>query len=409
MVVVTLGARRAGVEVDWLYRRYGRDVQRYAQRVLRSAADADDVVQLTFVRALRALDRGAQVERPQHWLIKIAHNECRRLVASRKRTVELPEDLVAEVDPSPVSSEEFTHALKVLAPAQRQALVLRELEGRSYTEIAETMGLSPSAVETLLFRARRAVREQLESAVSCEEFPALLESGERARVRAHARVCEPCAKLERSARGKKSRLSRIASSLFLPKWLAGLFATGATVATVATVVAAAPPAQRVPDVTPLQVDKAVPAVVVSAPARPHPVAAKKRTATPVSDTEKVSGTVLAPVRVRASEPTIPPGPEPLPVPEPTEPGPPPVPAPPIHSVRTPAPAPAPAPAPLPHVVAPVVTPVAQAVAPVLATVDTTLQSVAPTVTVPEAPVQAVQNAVAPVAHALPTLPNVSGP
>jgi RNA polymerase sigma factor (sigma-70 family) len=232
--------REAGAEVDRLYRRHSEEVSRYALLVLRSRTDAEDVTQTVFLRALRAIERGEQVRTPRNWLIKIAHNECRRLLASRKLHIELPDEIAVE----PVEqgrAEELRLAMAALPEHQRQALVLRELEGRSYVEIARTLDLSESAVETLIFRARRALREQIENAMSCEEFATVLDDpSARSRVRAHARVCPGCATLDRRSRGRKSALKRIASALGLPGWgtwwgakVAAVALTTATVAAVA--------------------------------------------------------------------------------------------------------------------------------------------------------------------------------
>ena len=67
------------------------------------------------------------------------------------------------IDDGP-TADEIRQALGHLSFNQRSALVMRELEGRSYGEIGEILDLSVSAVETLIFRARRALREQLEGA-----------------------------------------------------------------------------------------------------------------------------------------------------------------------------------------------------------------------------------------------------
>jgi RNA polymerase sigma factor (sigma-70 family) len=236
--------RDAGVEVDRLYRRYAGEVLRYASLVLRSRADAEDITQTVFLRALRALERGERVRTPRNWLIKITHNECRRLLANRKLHIELPDEIAVEPE-APGRAEELRLALTALPATQRDALVLRELEGRNYAEIAQTLDLSESAVETLIFRARRALREQLENAISCEEFAALLEDpSARTRVRAHARVCPECATLDHQSRGRKSALRRIASVLGFPGWGtwwgAKLAAVGLTTATVAAVAVAIP-------------------------------------------------------------------------------------------------------------------------------------------------------------------------
>src|SRR3978361_739249 len=82
--------REAGAEGDRLYRRHADEVLRYAVLVLRSRTDAEDVTQTVFLRALRAIERGERVRTPRNWLIKIAHNECRRLLASRRGHLELP-------------------------------------------------------------------------------------------------------------------------------------------------------------------------------------------------------------------------------------------------------------------------------------------------------------------------------
>src|SRR3954453_4329732 len=107
MVVMTgdvrllrLQCRDAGGEVERLYRKHSGEVLRYALLVLRSRSDAEDVTQAVFMRALRALERGEKVGAPRTCLIKIPHNEPRRLIASRRMTVELPETLAAEPDES---------------------------------------------------------------------------------------------------------------------------------------------------------------------------------------------------------------------------------------------------------------------------------------------------------------------
>ncbi|MFL5953930.1 MAG: RNA polymerase sigma factor, partial [Gaiellaceae bacterium] len=226
---------QAGAEVDRLYRRYAGEVLAYALRVMRSRPDAEDIVQTVFVRALGAIERGEKVRAPRNWLIKIAHNECRRLISSRKVHAELPEEVAVEPSEA-VDVAQLRTAMAALAEAQCQALVLRELEGRTYAEIASTLGLTVSAVETLIFRARRALREQLEGSMSCADFALLLDDASaRSRVRAHARICAGCATLERQARGRKGALKRIASMLGLPWWGAKIAAVGLTAGVVVAV------------------------------------------------------------------------------------------------------------------------------------------------------------------------------
>ena len=146
-----------------LYRRYVKDVYHYALALLRNPADAEDVTQTTFMNAYRAFQRGDEIRKPQNWLIKIAHNVARtRYARASRRVKEVP--LEDHVDQLALPEEEkpniegILRALGRLPFNQRAALVMRELEGRSYAEIADTLDVSVSAVETLIFRARKSLK-----------------------------------------------------------------------------------------------------------------------------------------------------------------------------------------------------------------------------------------------------------
>jgi RNA polymerase sigma factor (sigma-70 family) len=146
-----------------LYRRYVKDVYHYALALLRNPADAEDVTQTTFLNAYRAYVKGVEVEKPQNWLIKIAHNVARtRYARAGRRVKEVPleehVELIAVPEEDRPDVQGVLDALGLLPFNQRSALVMRELEGRTYAEIADTIGVSVSAVETLIFRARRSLR-----------------------------------------------------------------------------------------------------------------------------------------------------------------------------------------------------------------------------------------------------------
>jgi RNA polymerase sigma factor (sigma-70 family) len=233
-----LGADRS---FERLYRKHAGDVYRYALVVLRNQADAEDVTQTTFLNAYRAMEQGERPRSPENWLIAIAHNVCRQRFrqAQRRPTEVVYEDELAEtiVDEEALSAEDIRRALGHLAFNQRSALVMRELEGRSYQEIAEILGLSLSAVETLIFRARRALREQLEEGITCHEaefsisrqLDGRLPRKEKGALRAHLRECDECASFARSQRAQRGALKALAA-IPLPSSLAGLFGgSGATV------------------------------------------------------------------------------------------------------------------------------------------------------------------------------------
>jgi len=148
-----------------LYRRYVRDVYRYVLAVLRNPAEAEDVTQTTFLNAYRALQAGEEPQKPHNWLITIAHNACRsRIRFSMRRPKEVPLDAVMEQLEMPEAERpnvrELLRVLGGLPFNQRAAITMRELEGRSYAEIAETLGVTVPAAEALIGRARRTLRSQ---------------------------------------------------------------------------------------------------------------------------------------------------------------------------------------------------------------------------------------------------------
>ena len=154
-----------------LYERYAGRIFGYCLSLLGSREDAEDAVQTTFVNAQRGLGRGVIPQFELAWLVKIARNVCYNAHASsaRRGRIETSHDLDALQDllatperGAGVSVGDLTHALAAIPERQRRALLLREFQGLSYDEMAAELGVSVAAVETLLFRARRAVAEQLE-------------------------------------------------------------------------------------------------------------------------------------------------------------------------------------------------------------------------------------------------------
>jgi RNA polymerase sigma factor (sigma-70 family) len=206
-MAATETSTRANAVLDELYRQHVGEVYRYTYAVLGNHADAEDVTQTTFVNALRALERGETPEEPSRWLVVIAHNLVRqrwRQAASRPALVELETDVPDAVEEEDgYELEELVRALQRIPETQREAIVMRELEGRSYREIATLLGLSTSALETLLFRARRSLADELENVVTCEtaelslskQLDGRLSRKERRRLDEHLADCPDCARL----------------------------------------------------------------------------------------------------------------------------------------------------------------------------------------------------------------------
>ncbi len=198
---------QAARELDELYRAHAAEIYRYVYAVLGNRADAEDVTQTTFVNALRALERGERPRKPANWLITIAHNLIRqrfRQQQARPHQVALDRDVpTLEADDDGPSIEDLVRALQRIPETQREALVLRELEGRSYKEIASILGTSVTALETLVFRARRSLAEELENLVTCDRAELALSQHsdgrlgrkERRRLIAHLEECPNCARV----------------------------------------------------------------------------------------------------------------------------------------------------------------------------------------------------------------------
>jgi len=158
--------RAAGERIAQLFEVHGRMVYGVCRLILRDPGDAEDAAQQTFLSAYRGLLAGQEPREPSAWLGAIARNECRARL--RRRRTE-PLTLVAEPSGDETQrevgrraeAEALCTALAELPPQQRDAIVLREFYGLSYADVAAALGLSGPAVESLLFRSRRRLQEQL--------------------------------------------------------------------------------------------------------------------------------------------------------------------------------------------------------------------------------------------------------
>jgi len=135
-------------------------VYRVALRMLGSGVDAEDAAQEALVQAWRGLSTFREESAFSTWLYRIVTNRCLNARVARHPTEALPDVLIdRDSDPAEVVAQsERLHALArgmLLLPAeQRAALILRELEGLSYEQIAQALGVTVPAVKGRIHRAR---------------------------------------------------------------------------------------------------------------------------------------------------------------------------------------------------------------------------------------------------------------
>ena len=150
---------------EQLYRGHRNDVYRAALRALGNSEDAEDVTQAAFVDAYRAVLRGTRPQEPRAWLLTIAENVRRRRFRTslrRPREEPLDADAALAAEESHAQARSLLEALATLPTEQREAFLLREINGLSYDEIAQQMGSTVASVQMLLFRARRTLRDELD-------------------------------------------------------------------------------------------------------------------------------------------------------------------------------------------------------------------------------------------------------
>jgi RNA polymerase sigma-70 factor (ECF subfamily) len=154
------------------------DVARFALSLTRDRADADDLVQDTYLSAFRYWESFVPGKDPRRWLFAICRNLFVRARQSRNVTVESTEGdfdampsvldhigavhnglgaLFDEIDVRPA----IERAVDALPEPHRSVLILVDMEGQSYDEASETLGVAIGTVRSRLFRARREVQRAL--------------------------------------------------------------------------------------------------------------------------------------------------------------------------------------------------------------------------------------------------------
>jgi RNA polymerase sigma factor (sigma-70 family) len=201
-----------------LYKEHATDAFRYALHLTGRRADAEDIVQHVFLQAHRHLESGRELVSPRAWLLTAVKHRAFNLTRDRR---EVPVDRpVVPVEGRESSGDEAAQLAEVramlwtLPEAQHHAFVLRHWSGLSQNEIADVLETTPSAVESLLGRARSALLHSHETASdACSQVRhRLLESTELGGSdMTHLGACRPC----RHAHGRLARAANVAGTLSL--------------------------------------------------------------------------------------------------------------------------------------------------------------------------------------------------
>jgi RNA polymerase sigma factor (sigma-70 family) len=240
-----------------LYERYQRRIHAYVLGMVKDHGRAEDVTQEVFVSALRRMRETEQPLAFKPWLYQIAKNSCIDAFRRSKRTEEVSYDAdegLAPADhsklvgsgPSPEAAvaakqelESLCGAFGGLSETHHEILVLRELEGLSYQQIGDRMGMTRPAVESTLFRARRRLTEEYDDIVSgarCLRIQEIIVTAAQTRLGArdtrrlarHLAHCQGCrrealaAGLDRSLFTRptvRERIAKVAGFLPLPGFL----------------------------------------------------------------------------------------------------------------------------------------------------------------------------------------------
>jgi RNA polymerase sigma factor (sigma-70 family) len=202
-----------------IHDRYEKRLRAYTRQMLPGGHDDEDAVQDVFIRAYSGLRSSQREFALRAWLFRVAHNRC--VDELRRPKPPAPEVLQLTGHPvqDPVSEADRRESLRRLivdvrrlSDQQRSALLMREMGGISYAELACRLGTSVPAVKSLLVRARIAlaeaaaardtacsvIRDELVGAHDCAVRP-------NATAQRHMRDCPGCRNLMRELRTKNRR------------------------------------------------------------------------------------------------------------------------------------------------------------------------------------------------------------
>jgi RNA polymerase sigma-70 factor, ECF subfamily len=184
-----------------LFTEHATLIQRICSRLLRDDFEAEDAAQQTFLSAYKAMLTGAEPRDGEAWLATIARNEClQRIRARMRRPLPVLEHDVDDGRPDVhhlavdrLNAARLWREISSLPPQQRDAVILREVAGLSYDELALLLGVTRPSVESLLFRARGRLRTRLRTALASVNLAGLASEAAAAIARLGGQAAAPLA------------------------------------------------------------------------------------------------------------------------------------------------------------------------------------------------------------------------
>jgi len=205
-----------------IFERYHQELYRYCAAIVGNSADAQDAVQNTMVKVLRALPGEERRIELKPWLYRIAHNEAIEIVRRRVPAEEIdPDSLLAPASAADqvVARERLRHLVADVAELperQRGALVMRELGGLGFEEIGAALGTTAATARQTLYEARLGLQRMSEGReMDCAEAMRAISDGDRRllrgrKLRAHLRACEGCRAFGAGIESRRADLALVA-------------------------------------------------------------------------------------------------------------------------------------------------------------------------------------------------------
>ena len=198
-----------------IFRRYHQSLYRFCLGIVGDPQDAQDALQNTMIKVLRALPGEERRIELKPWLYRIAHNESIDLLRRRRETRELDAELpsrgpgLAEEAAARERLRRLFGDLEELPERQRETLVMRELAGLDFAEIGAALGTTAAVARQTVYEARLSLRQMDEGReMSCEAVTRALSDGDgrvirRRDVRAHLRACAGCRRFSEEIKGRR--------------------------------------------------------------------------------------------------------------------------------------------------------------------------------------------------------------